>query len=222
MASLKGLLTNRNPAEMIEENLETGYIYVWSPGTNYTNFCNGVCWTAKANGTAIIEIVSLGGKSVESTDLKGACDMFAMDVEDYMVAQYSRTGNVKVDQEMFPTALQKKAAKFRSKDKASVSQRIGTPGPPKGPMVNCDTEFLKIRAIISTSCPNDGLDKEPVPCSTETIMDQDDVIGVLGDARLKMMPIFTARSVREAYGNMMEERMREKRPKKPRDIIKSK
>ena len=44
MASLKGLLTNRNPAEMIEENLETGYIYVWSPGTNYTNFCNGVCW----------------------------------------------------------------------------------------------------------------------------------------------------------------------------------
>jgi predicted Zn-dependent peptidase len=174
------------------------------------------------NGTAIIEIVSLGGKSVESTDLKGACDMFAMDVEDYMVAQYSRTGNVKVDQEMFPTALQNKAAKFRSRDKASVSQRIGTPGPPKGPMVNCDTEFLKIRAIISTSCPNDGLDKEPVPCSTDTIMDQDDVIGVLGDARLKMMPIFTARSVREAYGNMMEERMREKRSKKPRDIIKSK
>ena len=28
MASLKGLLTNRNPAEMVEENLETGYIYV--------------------------------------------------------------------------------------------------------------------------------------------------------------------------------------------------
>ena len=61
MASLKGLLTNRNPAEMIEENLETGYIYVWSPGTNYTNFCNGVCWKAPAAGTAHIEIWGAGG-----------------------------------------------------------------------------------------------------------------------------------------------------------------
>ena len=59
MASLKGLLTNRNPAEMVEENLETGYIYVWSPGTNYTNFCNGVCWTAPAAGKAHIEICLL-------------------------------------------------------------------------------------------------------------------------------------------------------------------
>ena len=46
MASLKGLLTVRNPAEMVEDNLETGYIYSWTPGTNYTNFCIGVCWTA--------------------------------------------------------------------------------------------------------------------------------------------------------------------------------
>ena len=61
MASLKGLLTVRNPAEMVEDNLETGYIYSWTPGTNYTNFCNGVCWTAKANGTAIIEIWGAGG-----------------------------------------------------------------------------------------------------------------------------------------------------------------
>ena len=61
MASLKGLLTNRNPAEMVEENLETGYIYVWSPGTNYTNFCNGVCWTAPAAGKAHIEIWGAGG-----------------------------------------------------------------------------------------------------------------------------------------------------------------
>ena len=58
------------------------------------------------NGTAIIEIVSLGGKSVESTDLKGR-DMFPW-MKITLVAQYSRTGNVKVDQEMFPTALQKK------------------------------------------------------------------------------------------------------------------
>ena len=61
MASLKGLLTVRNPAEMVEDNLETGYIYSWTPGTNYTNFCNGVCWTAKANGTAIIEVWGAGG-----------------------------------------------------------------------------------------------------------------------------------------------------------------
>ena len=61
MASLKGLLTVRNPAEMVEDNLETGYIYSWTPGTNWTNFCNGVCWTAKANGTAIIEIWGAGG-----------------------------------------------------------------------------------------------------------------------------------------------------------------
>ena len=46
MASLKGLLTTRNPAEMIENNLETGYIYSYTSGTNYTKFCNGICWTA--------------------------------------------------------------------------------------------------------------------------------------------------------------------------------
>jgi len=61
MASLRGLLTTRNPAEMIEDNLETGYIYAWTPGTNYTNFCNGVCWTAPAAGSAVIEIWGSGG-----------------------------------------------------------------------------------------------------------------------------------------------------------------
>ena len=61
MASLKGLLTQRNPAEMVETNLEVGYIYAWSPGTNYSNFCNGVCWTAPSDGTAIIEIWGAGG-----------------------------------------------------------------------------------------------------------------------------------------------------------------
>ena len=61
MASLKGLLTNRNPAEMIEENLETGYIQCLVPGTNYTNFRNGVCWKAPMAGTAHIEIWGAGG-----------------------------------------------------------------------------------------------------------------------------------------------------------------
>ena len=61
MASLKGLLTTRNPAEMIEENLETGYIYSYTQGTNWSQFCNGVCWEARSDGTAIIEIWGSGG-----------------------------------------------------------------------------------------------------------------------------------------------------------------
>jgi hypothetical protein len=61
MASLKGLLTTRNPAEMIENNLETGYIYSYTPGTNYSVFCNGICWTANQAGTATIEVWGAGG-----------------------------------------------------------------------------------------------------------------------------------------------------------------
>ena len=61
MASLKGLLTTRNPAEMIEENLETGYIYSYTSGTNYSKFCNGICWTARVDGTATIEVWGAGG-----------------------------------------------------------------------------------------------------------------------------------------------------------------
>ena len=52
------------------------------------------------NGTAVIEVVSLGGRSVER-QYKGVCEMYEMGVEDFMVAQYSRSGNVRVDQEMF-------------------------------------------------------------------------------------------------------------------------
>ena len=173
------------------------------------------------NGTAVIEVVSLGGRSVEKDSIKGVCEMYEMGVEDFMVAQYSRSGNVRVDQEMFPTALQQRAARFRSKEKGSLSERVGKPGPPNGPKVKCTSEFIRLHATLSSSCPNDGIDKDPIPCSTDSIMDRDDVIGVLGDLRLKMMPIFTARSVREAYGKLMEDRTRERRLKNPRDIIKS-
>ena len=173
------------------------------------------------NGTAVIEVVSLGGRSVEKDNLKGVCEMYEMGVEDFMVAQYSRSGNARVDQEMFPTALQQRAARYRSKEKGSLSERVGKPGPPDGPKVKCASEFIRLHATLSSSCPDSGIDNDPIPCSTDSIMDRDDVIGVLGDLRLKMMPIFTARSVREAYGKLMEDRTREKRLKNPRDFIKS-
>tara|TARA_B100000676_G_C18091101_1_gene859851 strand:+ start:7008 stop:7976 length:969 start_codon:yes stop_codon:yes gene_type:complete len=61
MATLKGLLIQRNTAVPQEENLEKGYIWSWTPGSDFTNFCNGICWTAPANGAALIEIWGAGG-----------------------------------------------------------------------------------------------------------------------------------------------------------------
>ena len=61
MATLKNILTTRQPASMSENNLEKGYIYAYSPGTQFANFCNGVCWTAIADGKAIVEIWGAGG-----------------------------------------------------------------------------------------------------------------------------------------------------------------
>ena len=61
MATLKGLLIQRNTAVPVEENLEKGYIYSWTPGTDFSNFCNGICWTAPSAGAALIEIWGAGG-----------------------------------------------------------------------------------------------------------------------------------------------------------------
>ena len=61
MATLKGLLIQRNTAVPVEENLEKGYIWSWTPGSDFTNFCNGICWTAPSNGAALIEIWGAGG-----------------------------------------------------------------------------------------------------------------------------------------------------------------
>ena len=172
------------------------------------------------NGTAVIEVVSLGGRSVEKDSIKGVCEMYEMGVEDFMVAQYSRSGNVRVDQEMFPTvATTSSAISFERKGFPERASRQAWAS--KWPKVKCISEFIRLHATLSSSCPNDGIDKDPIPCSTDSIMDRDDVIGVLGDLRLKMMPIFTTRSVREAYGKLVEDRTRERRLKNPRDIIKS-
>ena len=60
MASLKGLLTNRNPRDDPREFRDWLYPCLVC-GTNYTNFCNGVCWKAPRAGTAHIEIWGAGG-----------------------------------------------------------------------------------------------------------------------------------------------------------------
>lgn len=46
-----------------ELNLETGKIYVFSPGNVRTNFCGGFCWRAPGTGCAIIEAWGAGGSS---------------------------------------------------------------------------------------------------------------------------------------------------------------
>jgi len=67
MATLKELLTSKDQAlyPVDEENLERGHIYSYTPGTDYNNFCQGICWIAPANGTAVIEIWGAGGSGAE-------------------------------------------------------------------------------------------------------------------------------------------------------------
>lgn len=66
MASLKSLLSSKNQGLYdFEENLERGEIYVFTPGTDYETFQQGVCWTAPADGTAVIEIWGAGGSGAK-------------------------------------------------------------------------------------------------------------------------------------------------------------
>lgn len=60
--SLQILLKSRAPGND-EENLEKGRVWVYSPGTMYTPFCTGFCWTAQESGTAVIEVWGAGGSS---------------------------------------------------------------------------------------------------------------------------------------------------------------
>lgn len=60
MPSLRSVLLSRAPAK-VEENLETGEIWAYTPGTYYTGFQSGFCWRAPAAGTAIIESWGAGG-----------------------------------------------------------------------------------------------------------------------------------------------------------------
>ena len=49
----------------VEENLETGKIYVFTPGTMYTNFCSGFCWNPPGTGQAVIEVWGAGGSGAQ-------------------------------------------------------------------------------------------------------------------------------------------------------------
>lgn len=61
MPGLKSILSSKVTYEITENNLEQGVIYAFSPGTFYTQFCNGFCWKPPASGCAIIEIWGAGG-----------------------------------------------------------------------------------------------------------------------------------------------------------------
>ena len=52
----------------VEENLETGKIYVFTPGTMYTNFCSGFCWNPPGTGRAVIEVWALSEINVQDVD----------------------------------------------------------------------------------------------------------------------------------------------------------
>jgi len=61
---LQNLLRSRQ-AERAEENLSQGKIYVFSQGTMYQFFRQGICWVAPADGTAVIELWGAGGSGAE-------------------------------------------------------------------------------------------------------------------------------------------------------------
>ncbi len=60
--SLRSALRDRHPQESrIEENLETGTVYMYTGGTSSANLWSGFCWRAPAAGTAVIEAWGAGG-----------------------------------------------------------------------------------------------------------------------------------------------------------------
>ena len=62
--SFQNLIRSRTTGR-VEENLETGRIYVFTPGTMYTNFCNGFCWNPPSTGRAVIEVWGAGGSGAQ-------------------------------------------------------------------------------------------------------------------------------------------------------------
>ena len=58
MASLRSLLGSKQDAfvSVTEENLEKGRIYVYTPGTNYSNIWCGFCFHPDTSGTAVVEV----------------------------------------------------------------------------------------------------------------------------------------------------------------------
>lgn len=61
---LKNLLKERSSAR-VEENLAKGKVYVFSPGTMYQFFRQGICWVAPADGQVVLEAWGAGGSAAE-------------------------------------------------------------------------------------------------------------------------------------------------------------
>jgi len=67
MASLKALLGTKSDTfvSVEEQNLEKGRIYVYTPGTNYSNLWCGWCFHPDVAGTATIETWGAGGSGAK-------------------------------------------------------------------------------------------------------------------------------------------------------------
>jgi len=67
MATLRSLLASKQDsfAEAPEENIESGTIWMYTPGSNYANFLHGYCFKPCAAGTATVEIWGAGGSGAE-------------------------------------------------------------------------------------------------------------------------------------------------------------
>lgn len=64
MASLSSLLqTKQTIAQIAEENLDEGTIYVFYAGCEFGNFACNFCWSSPGNGTAVIEIWGASGSA---------------------------------------------------------------------------------------------------------------------------------------------------------------
>jgi predicted Zn-dependent peptidase len=172
------------------------------------------------NGTVVVEIVSLGGRATESPAAKGACDVAAMGLEDFVAAEYDSTGELRVDKEIFPMKIFQRASNIRSSEDAKPIERVGLPGPPAPPQMLCDREFLRIKATLSSACVKSGPDAPEVPCDTSAL-NHEEMLGILSDMRLKMMPMYNTRSIRRAYSNVLSAKMEEKRESNPRQVIKT-
>jgi len=69
MAQSLNTLVRQKTQDRVEDNLETGQVFVFSHGTMYTPMCGngytGFCWKAPGTGTAVIELWGAGGSGAK-------------------------------------------------------------------------------------------------------------------------------------------------------------
>lgn len=61
MANILSRLIKQRSQTRVESNLETGRIWSYTPGNEFSNFCTGFCWVSPGTGTAVIELWGAGG-----------------------------------------------------------------------------------------------------------------------------------------------------------------